>query len=199
MRAFVFSFVFSIYLFAQSHESSRLFAIPKEMDKTWPDAVLGDSEEKLLEESVAPDLRGLEQNCEEKPKFESLRKTSIALGKLGQGVLVATSSRCSCGGTGNCPIYLYVRDKDRYREVLGNGKRVPYSWAFAVVDSEADIPDIVLATHSSARQVRLAKYRYVGERFAQLSCETLTAKSAGSVPRSWWDPNEVIVRPCERQ
>jgi hypothetical protein len=196
MRVLTCSLLFSICLFAQGHEASRLFPIPEGMDKTWPDAVLSDSEKKLLKEAVEPGLRLLD--CEEKPTFDSLDKTSIALGRLGNGVLVATNSRCSCGGTGNCPIYLYVREKSRYREVLGNGRWAPYSWAFAVVNSKTGTPDIVLATHSSARQVSLTKYRYVGDRFVPQACETLTAKNAESGPKSWWDPNEVLVQPCEK-
>jgi hypothetical protein len=198
MRALACSLLFSIYLFARNYDASRLFPIPEGLDKTWPDAVLSDSEKKLLREAVEPDLRDLEGCGDEKPTFESLVKTSIALGRLGKGVLVAPNRRCYCGGTGNCPVYLYVREKDRYREVLRNGKRVPYSWAFAVVNSQPDIPEIVLATNSSARQVNLTKYRYVGDRFFPQACETLTAKNTDSGPKSWWDPDQVLIRPCEK-
>lgn len=192
MRALACSLVFSICLFAQNHEASRLFPIPKGMDKTWPDAVLSDSAKKLLREAVEPDLRDSEKDCEDKSTIEGLDKTGVALGRLGKGVLVTTNSRCSCGGTGNCPVHLYIRERDRYRQVLKE-----LSYAFAVVNSKTDIPDIVLATNSSARQVYLTKYRYVGDRFVPQACETLTAKDTDSGPKSWWDPNEVLVQPCK--
>jgi hypothetical protein len=175
--------------------ASSLFL--KGLDKTWPDAALSDSEKNLLREAIETDLRDLEKNCEEESKFDGLNKTSVALGKLGTGVIVATRGSCSCGATGNCAIYLYVRKKDRYREVLRNGKRIPYGWAFAVVDSKADVPDIVLATNDSAVEQRLTKYQYVDGRFAPQACETLTAKNGDSGPKNWWNPDEVSVHPCE--
>ena len=89
MRVLACSLLLSICLFAQSQEAPRLFPIPK-MDKVWPDAVLSDSEKNLLKEAVEPDLRDLEKYCEQKSTFESLDKTSIALGTLGKGVLVST-------------------------------------------------------------------------------------------------------------
>ncbi len=189
MRVLALFLLLSTYLFAQDHGSSRRFPIPKGLDKMWPDAVLSDSEKKLLKEAVAPDLRDLD--CEEKPAFDSLDKTSIPLGRLGKGVLVATNSRCACGGTGNCRSTLYIRERDHYRRVLNES-----GYAFAVVNSKTDIPDIVLATNSSARQVYLTKYRYTGSRFAPHACETLTAKSTDP-PKSWWDPHEVLIQPCE--
>jgi len=195
MRVLVCSLLLSIGLFAQKREASRLFPIPKGLDKSWPNAVLSDNEKKLLKEAVEPDLRDLD--CAEKPTFDSLEKTSIALGRLGKGVMVATNSQCTCGGPGNCPTYLYVREKNRYRGVLRNGKWIPYSWAFDVVDSKTGIPDIVLATNSSDRQIYLTKYRYVGDKFISQACETITAKSTVSGPKSWWDLNEVRVQPCE--
>lgn len=197
MRVLACSLLLSACLSAQNPEASRLFAIPQGLDKTWPDAVLTDSEKNLLREAVESNLRDLEKNCEEKSAFDSLNKTSVALGTLGKGVIVATRGSCSCGTAGNCPIYLYVRDKDRYREVLRNGKRIPYGWAFAVVDSKADVPDIVLATHDSVVEQRLTKYQSVNGRFALQACETLTAKNSDSGPKNWWDPDEVSVQPCE--
>jgi len=98
MRVLVCSLLLSIGLFAQKREASRLFPIPKGLDKSWPNAVLSDNEKKLLKEAVEPDLRDLD--CAEKPTFDSLEKTSIALGRLGKGVMVATNSQCTCGGTG---------------------------------------------------------------------------------------------------
>ncbi len=197
MRVLACSLLISLCVFGQSPGASKLFAIPAGLDKTWPDAALSDSEKNLLRKAVEPDLRELERNCEAKSTFDSLQKTSVALGTLGNGVIVSTHGSCSCGATGNCAIYLYTREKDGYREVLRNGKRIPYSFAFAVVASKADVPDLVLATNESASEVRLTEYRYAGDKFVPQACETLTAKDTGTAPQNWWNPNEVIVQPCE--
>lgn len=162
----------------------------------WPDAVLSDSEKRLLREGVEPDLRDLKGYCEDKSRFEGLKKTNINLGTLGKGVVVSARGSCSCGATGNCPIYVYVREKDRYHEVLRVGKQVAHGWAFTVLESKGGIPGIVIAAHFSAFEQRLTKYEYVDDRFVPQACETLTAKSADP-PKSWWDPNEVLVQPCE--
>jgi len=192
MRALACSLLLSICLVAQSHEAPRLFPIPTGLGRTWPDAVLSDSEKSLLREAVEPDLRDLEQYCEGKSRF-GLIKTGIKLGALGKGVVVSARGSCTCGATGNCPIYVYVREKDRYRQVL---RGEPYSWAFAVLDSKTGVPGIVLAAHSSAFEQQLTKYEYVADGFVPQACETLTAKGAAP-PKSWWDPNEVLVQPCE--
>jgi hypothetical protein len=123
MRVLACCFLFSICLFAQGRESLRLFPIPEGLDKAWPDAILSDSEKNLLREAVEPDLRDLEKHCVEKSKFDNLNKTSVALGKLGKGIIVAMRGSCSCGATGNCATYLYIREKGRYREVLREGNR----------------------------------------------------------------------------
>ena len=197
MRVLACSLLISLCAFGQSPGASKLFNIPPGLDKTWPDAVLSESETNLLRKAVEPDLRDLEKYCEEKSMFDSLHKTSVALGTRGKGVIVSTNGSCLCGATGNCAIYLYTREKDRYREVLRNGKRIPYSFAFAMVASKADVPDLVLAATESAFEVRLTQYRYVGDKFVPQACETLTAKDTGSSPKNWWNPNEVLVKPCE--
>ena len=195
-RSLLIFLCISLCVFAQSPEASKLFPIPTRMDETWPDAALSASEKNLLRKAVEPDLSDLERYCEEKSTFGSLHKTNIALGTLGTGVIVSTYGSCMCGATGNCAIYLYTREKDRYREVLRNGKRIAYGFAFATVASKADIPDLVLAANGGGSEVSLTEYRYVGDKFVPQACETLTA-DIGSGPKSWWDPNEVTVQPCE--
>ncbi len=197
MRVLACSFLISFWLCAQNREASKLLPIPGGMEKTWPAAVLSLREKKLLQEAVEPDLRDLQKHCGEKSKFDNLAKTNITLGTLGKGVIVSTHGSCACGAAGNCAIYLYVRENERYREVLRDGKRVPYSWAFAMVDSKSGVPDLVLASNERAFQVTLTKYTYLGHKFVPMACETLTAKNSDSGPANWWNPSEVVVKPCE--
>ena len=55
------------------------------------------------------------------------------------------SGSCVCGATGNCPMHAYARKKAGYR-VVADGAM---GWAFGVVDSQADVPDLVFASNGA--------------------------------------------------
>ena len=164
----------------------------------WPNAVLNDKEKILLRKAVESDLRDSERYGPEKCAFEDVDKTTLPLGKLGNGIFVATNESCGCRR--NCFVYLYVHEKDGYREILRNGKMPPVSWAFALVDSKRAVPDIVLASSAGGGEVDLTRYRYTGGSFIPHGCERLVAKNwPDSTPKSWWDLSEVIIQPCQKQ
>ena len=199
MRVFAFSLLFSVSLFAQNSTSSDFFPIPKGLDKVWPNAVLSDKEESLLRKAVEPDLRALERenDCtQETSTFDSVDKTRLPLGKLGNGIFVATNSSCVCAKAG-CPVYLYLPEKYRYRGVLSGDGEVAVGWAFALVDSRSGIPDLVLASNPGHGVVVLTKYRYLGGKFVSHACEKLVAKNWPDSPNSWWIASEVNIQPCE--
>jgi len=188
-------FTLSLSLFAQSSGQYR-FPIPAGFDKVWPSAKFSESEGKLLRAAVETDLRDSERYGEEKCTFDDVDKTTLPLGKLGNGIFVATNESCGCRR--NCSVYLYVHEKDGYREILRNGKIPPVSWAFALVNSNRGVPDIVLASGDGGREVGLTRYRYTGGRFVRHGCERLVAKNWPDFPKSWWDPSQVIIQPCQK-
>jgi hypothetical protein len=164
----------------------------------WRGAGLTDSEAKLLFDGMAPTLREVEKYCDPKYNYENIAMASANFGRLGKGVIVLLYRSCSCGATGNCPILVYVREKDRYRAILGDGRaHQPYGWAYGVVNSKTDVPDLVFGSHSSSNLVRLELYRYSNGQFALHGCEFLRSKSESTI--NWWNPAEVIVEPCVKQ
>jgi hypothetical protein len=187
--------VISLGLLAQSPKSSKLFPIPQNMQERWPGAGLSAADNKLLRKAVEFDLRDLDQYCEDKSNFDRVDSAEIPLGKLGKGVIVRMSGSCVCGATGNCPIYVYAQEKGKFRAVLADHGEQPQGWAFAVVSSKAEVPDLVLASNLGGGIQVLILSRYSGEKFETKACETLTKKD-GAEGKSWWDPSAVLVRPC---
>jgi len=160
------------------------------MHEIWPGADLTGPEPDLLKKAIEPDLRSLENDCEKRSTFADLAMASISLGSLGKGIIVLMSGSCVCGVTGNCPIYLYVRAKGSYANVLGGA-----GWAFGLIDSKNRVPDLVLASNAGGGHVLLRLYRYSDGKFAHQNCEMLTAKNGEFAPKNWWDPSEVSVQP----
>jgi len=160
------------------------------MQEDWPGAGLNEAETKLLQKAVQADLLEVEADCETKLSLDRIEMAGVSLGKLGKGVVVRMSGSCLCGATGNCPMHAYARKKAGYRLVADGGM----GWAFGVVDSKADVPDLVFASNGGGGQIGLGLYRYVGDRFVVQDCETLTKKDSGAVA-SWWDPSAVVVEP----
>ena len=125
-----------------------------------------------------------------KYSFSQVDSAEISLGTLGNGVIVIMSGSAFCG-TGGCPIYVYVREKARYRKVLNDS----LGWAFAVVDSRTAVPNLAIASNAGGGQIVLMVYGYAEKSFQRESCETLTSKD-GRTPDSWWDAEQVNIQPC---
>lgn len=178
---------------AKVQQPAKVFPIPA-MQEVWPGAKLNETNRRLLSRAIKADLRELEKisSSDKKSSFDDVDTTDISLGSLGKGVIVEISHSELCG-TGGCPIYAYVREKAGYKRVLRS-----FGWAFAVVKSDAAVPDLVVASNGGGGQVGLTLYRYNGEVYARAACETLKAKQPGSAAFSWWDAASVDVEPCVR-
>jgi len=195
MRIFACATSLSLLLFTPVPQSPAAFPIPEDMHETWLGAKLNDVDKRLLQKAVNADLRDLDEESQSgtKSAFNTVNMADIALGTLGNGVIVLMSGSFFCG-TGGCPIYAYVREKDGYRKILGDKRIGPGGWAFAVVNSKTRIPDLVIASNGGGGQMGLGLYRYVGDRFVLQACETLTRKAPES-DAGWWEPSAVVVEP----
>jgi hypothetical protein len=189
MRLFAGAILLPLILFPVTPQSGGTFPIPGDMREIWPGAKLSEADKPLLQEAVNASLRDLHQESKSPVDFDS---AEIALGPLGKGVIVLLSSRLYCG-TGDCPIFAYVREKTGYRIVLSVG-----GWAFAVVDSHDPTPDLVIARNAGGGLITLLLFRYSGKTFNMQACEILTSKT-GDTPNSWWDPSLVNIGPCAQQ
>jgi len=189
MRALACLILIPLCLMAQRSRSPKSFPIPEDMQEDWPGAGLNEAETKLLQKAVQVDLLKLEADCETKLSLDRIEMAGVSLGKLGKGVVVRMSGSCVCGATGNCPMHAYARKKAGYRLVAHGGM----GWAFGVVDSQADVPDLVFASNGGGGQIGLGLYRYFGGRYVVQACETLIKKDGADA--SWWDPSAVVVSP----
>ena len=200
MRALACVLLIPFCVMTQSSPSPKPFPIPENMHETWLGAGLNDAETKLLLKALWADRFDPKADRATKLSLDSIDMAGVSLGKLGKGVLVLMSGSSSCGNA-NCPIYVYTREEHTYREIRfdKSKKRImqPYGWAFGVVDSKAEVPDLVFASNEGGPQVGLYLYSYVGDIFVLQACETLTKKDLES-GASWWDPSAVAVepRPC---
>lgn len=171
------------------------------MQELWLGSELSDADAKLLKKAMESDLGVIGKYSAKRSSFDreglSVDVAPVALGSLGKGMIVRADSESTCGATGSCAIYLYVREKEGYRKILG-GERPrewpPYGWAFAVVNTKSKIPDLVLASKAGGMTIALVLYRYSGDRFVGQACELLSKKGDGD--QSWWDASGVNVRPC---
>lgn len=200
MRTLVCAFLLPLFLFEQTPQSPATFPMPKDMQEIWPGAKLTDADKLLLREAVESDLRRLNRDLQgdQTLKFESIDSADLDLGSLGRGVLVTFSESVLCG-TGGCPIYAYVREKNAYRKVLGPEKGWAVGWAFAVVKSGTTIPDLVIASNLSGGVIVLTLYRYSGKTFTPHACDNLTAKEGAASSRTRFDPAAVVISSCGTQ
>jgi hypothetical protein len=173
-------------------QSPPTFPIPADMREDWPGATLNEADKGLLQRAMAAEIRNQgdeDPDSGKKYSFGSIDTADVALGKLGKGVIVKMSGSFSCG-TGGCPIYVYVREKEGYRKVLRT-----FGWAFAAVGSKATTPTLVIASNLGGGHMVLTLYRYAGEAFTDQACDVLTWKDV-SATNSWWDTSQVNVQSC---
>lgn len=197
MRFFACILLLPLLFCGPAPQSAATFPIP-DMQEAWPGAKLTDADKLLLRKAVESDLRKLEEEIQsgDRLKLGSVDSADLDLGSLGKGVIVTLSDSVLCG-TGGCPIYAYIREKNAYRNVLGGYKGIgPNGWAFAVVKSKTKIPDLVIARNNGGGQMGLILFRYSGDAFAPQACEILTAKNPTSTLSTWWDASQVNVEPC---
>ena len=197
MRFVTGSLLLSLFLLTPVPQSPATFPMPEDMQEIWPGAKLSDADTQLLRKAVELDLRDLDEEAvaEKKTTFDSVDTADLPLGKLGKGVLVLMSGSPMCGN-GGCPIYAYVREKGGYRRVLGDKRKGPGGWAFGVINTNLEVPDLIIASNLSGGVIVLTLYRYSGKTFTAEGCETLTAKEGAPSGRSRFDPAAVVLSTC---
>lgn len=179
------------YLLFQRPPTAKLFPIPENMEYEFPGVKLSPAEAKLLEKAFSADF-AKHDFCDKKLALTELAIANVSLGKLGNGIIGKVNDSCICG-TGGCPMFVYVREKRGYRTVSEG-----FGWAFGVVSSETDVPDLVFASSAGGGLMTLTLQQYDGQVYVDHACDMLTAKEG--FPQSqddWWDPDKVSVSPCE--
>jgi hypothetical protein len=195
MRPLFCALLFPLCLFLQSAPAPKLFPIPENMQYEFPGVRLSETDAKLLEKAFAADIAKEDDCDDERPVRNRIVTARLSLGKLGNGIIAKVNEVkkfCFCG-TGGCPMFVYVREKDGYRTVAED-----FGWAFGVVESKLDVPDLAFASSGGGGLMSLALQRYDGRLFVDYACETLTAKPGfPQEPDDWWDEDKVSVSPCE--
>ena len=162
------------------------------MQYEFPGVTLSDSDARALEKAFAADL-SKQDWCEKKAPLAEFQSAPISLGKLGHGVLVKGNADCLCGATGQCEMFVYVREKNGYRTVAES-----FGWAFGVVDSKSDVPDLAFASSGGGGLMNLILQNYDGRKYVDKLCEKLVSEEGfPKTPDDWFNPKVVKVRPCE--
>lgn len=193
MRPLLCAVSIFVGLFFQSIPPAKLFPIPENMQYEFPGVKLSPTETKLLDRAFGADL-AKQDWCEKKAPLGEFPMANISLGKLGGGAIVKGNADCLCGATGQCEIFVYIREKDSYRTVAES-----FGWAFGVVDSASDVPDLAFASSGGGGRMTLLLQRYDGRHFVDKACEMLVSEGGfPPTPEDWFNPGFVKVRPCEK-
>lgn len=80
----------------------------------------------------------------------------VPLGSLGDGMMVNFRHSPSCG-TGGCPMWLFLRDPQGYRNAIRTG-----GWGFSLVPSgqSSSVPDIAFYWQMGAGETDVAQYHF---------------------------------------
>jgi hypothetical protein len=181
-----------VLLWPQVLPGQQDFPIPK-MQVEWPSSGLSNRDYGLLTHTI----KSAFADCDNGSRDFRFEYALVDLGKLGKGVLVRTLEPCHCGATGNCAIHVYVRDSNTYREIPFKEHREPWGWAWGVVKSNSDVPELAFGSNGGGGCQGLGLYRYSGGVFVVLANEAVRLKDEAQVPSpaDWWDPSAVLVRP----
>ena len=191
MGLFWFSLPLTLGLLFQVTPAPKLFPIPESMEHEFPGVQLSETNGRRLQMTFGADWK--EDFFDAKKLVsERIEMASLSLGKLGSGVILKVNDEILCG-TGGCPLYAYIREKDGYRAVAKS-----FGWAYGVVRTKSDIPDLAFASNGGGGTMTLKLQSYDGQHFVDKACETLIAKEGfPKSPDDWWDPSKVSLRPCE--
>jgi hypothetical protein len=94
------------------------------------------------------------------------RRVSLAGGN-NDAVMVRSVSPRDCGGTGNCPLWIF-RTADRHLQLV-----LPASWAEwagLLPQRQANLRDVILSTHQSAEAGELLVYSFDGRIYRRKKC-----------------------------
>ncbi|MGH9773192.1 MAG: hypothetical protein ACRD4Q_16100, partial [Candidatus Acidiferrales bacterium] len=121
----------------------------------------------------------------------------INLGALGEGMVVSFgNSSPPCGGTGNCPMALFVSGVKGYRLALMAG-----GWGYALLPSSGRVPDIAFYWNMSAGESDAQVYHYAHGQFAATCRAACTGKSSSAIcaaeDKASQNAQEMRVSPAE--
>jgi hypothetical protein len=170
----------------------KVFPVPPEMHEFVSGAARTHSaaEESLLRAAVESDLIKTDGECDEKNRatFADAQIEELPKQYFGRAFLVRIPNSCVCGANSNCPIFAYVRGKTGFRSVLMDD-----GWGYAVTMSKTLGPGIAVA--GKMGETRLTLFSFQKGRFVAVGCDSVSPRG-GNWTR-WWNPTEMIVRPCE--
>lgn len=175
MRSFVFAALMLFVL--QPHAKDGLFPLPP-MHENWQSEGLTTHEQSLLRKA-----HSAHDSCE----FDY---ALVDLGKLGKAVLTRNGKACNCGGTGNCPIDVYVWKGDRYREIPVESD--PSGWAWGIVKADAPVPYLAIGSNAGGGCQVVELFRYADSKFVSQGREAVRRKNEDG--GDWWTPSQVIVQ-----
>ena len=156
-------------VFAQTSGAKASFPAP-EIRWRFDRRNLAAAELKLLEKAAAPELRAVQDQCGGASlNFDELGIVGVDLGNAGKVAILRLHGSCMCGATGNCPLLVYLREKDTFRKVLDELQ----GWAFAVVKQGPAGPDLVFVANRGGSSCELTRYRYKHTRFEELDSDSL--------------------------
>ncbi len=107
----------------------------------------------------------------EKKLLTAVMETRVTMVDLnGDGipeVIVQASDRESCSPTGNCPVWVFTRSGNEYKQILVKNS----VQTFGICTSRTDgFFDLVLGQHGSASEQALYIYRFANERYNRRTC-----------------------------
>lgn len=106
------------------------------------------------------------QRDEERKTVLSARVGEIALAEDGSQQVLVQGPASFCGASGNCPIWVFIRQRDRLQLILeaGGGALILRG------TSNHGFRDVATGWHMSAEQERIAVYRWNGTKYEQVDC-----------------------------
>lgn len=133
------------------------------------DAPLMESERDQIYRIVDEDAHNSFSNAErgeERKAIMSIRVGFIALSQDGSQQILVRGTRSFCGATGNCSMWIVVRQAAQLRLVLGNeGQRL-----IVRSSSTRGFRDIAIGLHDSAFEEQYTVFRWDGVQYKQADC-----------------------------
>jgi hypothetical protein len=149
------------------HDDAGVIGEP-ELDKQVSDL----SQHEQLEIWQALDEKWLKApgtaRIDEKRKLLIMDAGDISLSTRGEKQLLVRANGESglCGATGNCSIWLFVREREHLRLVL-SGEGV---WIVVGKIRANGMPDLALRSHLSSSESNFNLYRWTGNEYKQIDC-----------------------------
>ena len=124
------------------------------------------SEQAQIRGLIHPDFSGLDTSAEDERKIVlnmDAGEISLSAGRKKALFVQPSESSWFCGATGNCSIWLFVRDSGHLRQVLSDSA----SWAVIEKTRTRGMHDITMRTSLSSSQSGYASYQWNGVEYKQ--------------------------------